>query len=214
MTNDSVTHIAMLLDRSGSMQSIKKSTEVGFDAFIAEQRQQPGTCTVTLAQFDDVYDEVYTDRPIADVPTLELQPRGSTALLDSMARLIHSTGERLAALPEDDRPGTVIVGIMTDGHENASVEYTHAAIRALVEQQERDYQWEFLYLGANQDAIEVGAQVGIRAERAMTFAGEHTADAYHHLAGAVSELRAAPAAQRSKIAFSDQAREDSAGRRS
>ena len=169
MTDPTYTHIAFLLDRSGSMQTIKTDTEGGFDAFIAEQRHQPGRCTVTLAQFDTDYEEVYADRPIEQVPPLSLAPRGRTALLDSIAHLVHSTGARLSGLPEDQRPGTVIIGIMTDGYENASREYTHPAIKSLIEQQEQQYQWTFMYLGANQDAIEVGASIGIHRDRSLTY---------------------------------------------
>lgn len=169
MTDPTRTHIAFLLDRSGSMQSIKTDTEGGFDAFIAEQRTQPGECTVTLAQFDDKYEVVYESLAIKEVPPLRLNPRGMTALLDSIARLVNDTGARLAALPEHERPGTVIVGIMTDGLENASREWTHAAVKALIEQQESVYDWTFSYLGANQDAIEVGASIGISRDRSLTY---------------------------------------------
>ena len=100
MTRSDLTHIYFLLDRSGSMQSIRDDTEGGFDAFIAEQRSQPGDCRVTLAQFDDQYEEVYQDVPVADVPPLSLSPRGSTALLDSIGRLLGEAGTRLAALPD------------------------------------------------------------------------------------------------------------------
>ena len=80
MTNPNLTHLYFLLDRSGSMQSIVEDTVGGFDAFIAEQRKTPGQCRVTLAQFDDAYEEVYANRPIAEVPPLAMQPRGTTAL--------------------------------------------------------------------------------------------------------------------------------------
>ena len=158
MTDQNLTHLYFLLDRSGSMASIRSETEAGFNAFIAEQRTAPGRCLVTLAQFDDHYEEVYAARPVTEVPPLHLIPRGTTALLDSIGRLVTTAGERLAALPEEARPGTVIVGIMTDGHENASQEWGFGAIRALIEQQTKVYSWEFLYMGADQDAIEVGAQ--------------------------------------------------------
>ena len=85
MTDANYTHLAFLLDRSGSMESIKTATEAGFDAFIADQRRQPGRCTVTLAQFDRQYDVVHESVDIADVAPLQLDPRGQTALLDSIA---------------------------------------------------------------------------------------------------------------------------------
>ena len=169
MTNTDLTHLYFLLDRSGSMQTIKDDTEGGFNAFIEEQRRQPGECRVTLAQFDTEYEQVYADQPIADVPALRLQPRGTTALLDSIGRLVTTAGERLARLPEAERPGSVVVGIMTDGLENASREYTHAAVKALIERQTRDHGWQFLYMGADQDAIEVGASIGVDAAHAVTY---------------------------------------------
>jgi hypothetical protein len=169
MTDQTLTHLYFLLDRSGSMQSIKSDTEGGFAAFVEEQRQAPGRCRVTLAQFDDHYEEVYADRDVADVPALDLQPRSTTALLDAMGRLVTDAGRRLAALPEAERPGTVIVAVMTDGLENASREWTHPAVKALVEQQTVDYGWQFMYLGADQDAIEVGTSLGVSAEHSLTY---------------------------------------------
>jgi uncharacterized protein YegL len=169
MTDQNLSHIYFLLDRSGSMTSIRSETIAGFDAFIAEQRKVPGTCQVTLAQFDDHYDVVYVDRDVHDVPTLELTPRGSTALLDALGRLIVTAGEKLDALPEDKRPGSVVVGVMTDGYENASHDWTHERIKALIEKQTKDYAWEFLYLGADQDAIEEGSKMGFAAAKSMSY---------------------------------------------
>ena len=108
------------------MQSIKSDIEGGFAAFVDEQRRASGEARATLAQFDDVYERVYADRPIADVPPLDLQPRNMTALHDAMGRLITDAGAELAALPESQRPGTVIVAIMTDGLETVS--YTHLTL--------------------------------------------------------------------------------------
>lgn len=191
MTRADLTHLYFLLDRSGSMQSIKTDTEGGFAAFVDEQRKAAGECRVTLAQFDNQYDVVYSDRPIADVPALDLQPRGSTALLDAMGRTITDAGNRLAALPEAERPGTVIVAVMTDGMENASQEWTHAAIKALVEQQTQQYGWQFLYMGADQDAIEVGVGLGVAAANSVTYSRGKAREAMAASAGKVSGLRAA-----------------------
>lgn len=194
MTDAQLTHLYFLLDRSGSMESIKADTEGGFDAFIREQRALPGACQVTLVQFDTDYELVYAARPIAQVPPLTLHPRGSTALLDAMGRLITETGERLAGMDEAQRPGTVVVGIMTDGEENASREWTHAAIKALVERQTRDYGWQFLYLGADQDAIEVGARLGVAAEQSITYGRGAVAPAMASLSANVGAYRSAKAA--------------------
>ena len=193
MTKPNLTHLYFLLDRSGSMQTIVDDTVGGFDAFIAEQRKGSGECRVTLAQFDDHYEEVYADRPIADVPALVLQPRGTTALLDSIARLVTDAGQRLAALPEDQRPGTVVVGIMTDGMENASREWAHPQVKQLIETQTRDYQWQFLYLGADQDAIEVGMSIGVGAGHAVTYGRGKVKQAMAATAANVTRYREARA---------------------
>ena len=194
MTRADLTHLYFLLDRSGSMQSIKSDIEGGFAAFIEEQRKAPGECRVTLAQFDDEYDVVYSARPLADVPPLDLKPRNMTALLDAMGRLITSAGAGLAALPEAERPGTVIVAIMTDGLENASHEWTHPAIRALVEQQTKDYEWQFMYLGADQDAVEVGKGLGVAAGASVTYSRGKSRAAMSMAGAKLRAYRAAKAA--------------------
>lgn len=208
MTRPDLTHVYFLLDRSGSMQSIKSDTEGGFAAFIEEQQQQPAQCLVTLAQFDDRYEVVYAGLPVAQVPPLALAPRGSTALLDSMARLINDAGAELARLPEGQRPGNVVVAIMTDGHENASHEWTRPAIKALVEQQTRDYDWQFLYLGADQDAIEVGEGLGVAREHAVTYARGNVRDVLAVTSAKLTGYRAARAggSKAAMEAFSDEQR--------
>lgn len=211
MTRSDLTHLYFLLDRSGSMQSIKADTEGGFAAFIDEQRSgQQGECRVTLAQFDNAYEVVYWDRPLAEVPALALLPRGGTALLDAMGRLITDAGARLAALPQEQRPGTVVVAVMTDGHENASKEWTHPAIKALVEQQTNAYRWQFLYMGADQDAIEVGASIGVSADYAVTYSRGKAGAAMAATSSKIAKLRTARAIDAAAVAagYSAAERED------
>jgi hypothetical protein len=198
MTDPRKALIAVLLDRSGSMESIKSDTEGGFNAFIAEQRKQPGEVNVTLAQFDTEYEVVYANKSVGDVPRLDLQPRGGTALYDSLGRLITDVGAALAATQEDDRPGKVIVVVMTDGHENSSTEWTHDAVSSVIRRQEGDYAWEFVFLGANMDAVAIGQQLGFAADRSMTYAttGAGVASAFAANSDLVSRLRAAPAGTR------------------
>lgn len=191
MTDQQFTHIAFLLDRSGSMQSIRTDTIGGFEAFIAEQRSQPGRCTVSLAQFDNEYDEVYSDVPVDKVPPLELVPRGSTALIDAIGRLVNATGARLAALPEDERPGSVIVGIMTDGLENASREFTRPQVKAMITEQTNAYGWQFMYMGANQDAVEVGTSLGVDPGLAVTYSAGAVDQALRTYGKKAAGLRAA-----------------------
>ena len=214
MTDANLTHLYFLLDRSGSMVSLREDTIGGFDTFIAEQRTAPGRCRVTLAQFDNEYDEVYADRDIATVPSLVLGPRGSTALLDALGRLVVTAGERLAALPEAQRPGSVVVGVMTDGYENASRDWTHDRIKALIEQQSHEYGWQFLYLGADQDAIEEGAKMGFASGKSMTYSRGKARDAIGHLSKNVGSYReavasgAAPMAAQALTDFSQEQRDD------
>ncbi|SIM04545.1 Uncharacterized protein encoded in toxicity protection region of plasmid R478, contains von Willebrand factor (vWF) domain [Mycobacteroides abscessus subsp. abscessus] len=191
MTNPDLTWILFLLDRSGSMGSIQEATQEGFNTFIAEQRKAPGRCAVTLAQFDSQYEVVYAQKPIDNVPPLTLVPRNSTALLDSMAKLIVESGLQLAELPEDERPGTVIVAIMTDGLENASREWTHPMIKELVQQQTEQYGWQFLYMGANQDAIEEGAKLGVSGDYSLDFAGANVGKAMTVTSQNVTSYRSA-----------------------
>jgi hypothetical protein len=214
MTDSQRTLIAVLLDRSGSMESIKSDTEGGFNALIDEQRQQPGQARVTLAQFDTDYEVVYANRPIGDVARLQLQPRGMTALYDSVGRLITDVGAELAAMPEPDRPGKVVVVVMTDGHENSSREWTHDAVSKAIKRQESEYSWDFVFLGANMDAVAVGQQLGFAADRSATYAatGEGVQRAYEMTSRQVSRLRAAPAGVRAE-GFSDAEREAAQGGR-
>jgi len=169
MTDATKTLIAALLDRSGSMKSCQLATETGFDELIAKQRSEPGDAEVTLSMFDDVYENVYANLPIADVGPLSLLPRNTTAMLDAIGRFITEIGEDLAGLDESDRPGTVICLIMTDGHENASKEWSWDTVNALITQQREQYNWKFIFLGANINAVDVGSRIGVPMASAMTY---------------------------------------------
>jgi uncharacterized protein YegL len=155
------TEIVCIVDRSGSMASIKTDAEGGFDSFIVEQKKVKGTASVTLVLFDDKYEVAYQDKDLKNVPLLNLVPRGNTALLDAIGRTINEVGSRLASTAEKDRPGKVMVCIVTDGQENASKEFTKTKIKEMIDHQRSKYSWEFSYLGANQDAFAEANQIGI-----------------------------------------------------
>lgn len=169
MTDPSKTLIAALLDHSGSMNTSVQATEDGWRELISGQRANPGQCQVTLAQFDNAYEVLYPPTDIAAVPEFTLVPRGSTALLDAAGRFITEVGEQLSVLPEEQRPGQVICLIMTDGMENASRQWTWEAVKRLITQQREVYGWEFIFLGADIDAIEVATRMGVSREYAMNF---------------------------------------------
>jgi hypothetical protein len=214
MTDPQRTLIAVLLDRSGSMETVKSDTEGGFNAFIDSQRGEPGEAVVTLAQFDTEYDVVYANKSIAVVPRLELQPRGGTALYDSLGRLITDVGAELAALPEQARPGNVIVVVFTDGHENSSREWTHEAITAAIKRQETEFAWDFLFLGANMDAVAVGTALGFSSDKSMTWSSEDggAVSAMASTSAYVSRKRAAPAGA-AVAGFSEDDRREASGRK-
>jgi len=170
--NTQLTELAFVLDRSGSMSSLADAAIEGFNDFLREQQSAPGLARLTLALFDDEYLVPARSLPLAEVLPLDHEsyvPRNSTALLDAIGRTVDELGARLAAMPERERPGKVIVAILTDGLENASVRYTWRDIAAKIRLQRDAYQWEFLFLGANQDAIATAAQIHIAAENAATF---------------------------------------------
>ena len=171
MTDPTKTLIAALLDHSGSMSASKLATEDGWRELIEEQRANPGHCQVTLAQFDSDYEVLYPPTDIAAVPEFTVEPAGMTALLDAVGRFITEVGQQLSALPEGERPGQVICLIMTDGMENASRQWDWDEVQRLITQQQEVYGWEFIFLGANIDAVQVGERMGVKAQFAMTYTG-------------------------------------------
>lgn len=176
MTDSAYTAICLLIDRSGSMQSIKDATEEAINGFVHEQAAGAGRRTIRIATFDTGAPElVCLSTPAADVSPFALAPRGSTALLDAMGTTITAFGAELAALPEDERPGQVVFAVMTDGLENASTDYTWPQIKEMVEHQENVYGWNVVYLGANQDAIKVGGQLGVRPGSTLTYSADDQA---------------------------------------
>ena len=164
--NPHLTEIAYILDRSGSMQPMQEPAVAAFNDFIKSQLDVPGDARLTLIQFDDAYEVPVSAKPIQDVPQLTAAtytPRGSTALLDAIGRTIKETDRRISALPEDDKPGKVILAIFTDGEENASQEYTIKHISDLIRLYRDQKGWEFLFLAANQDAIASGSAMHMDA---------------------------------------------------
>ena len=156
------TDITFLLDRSGSMAS--KVTDVigGWKAFVEKQKTEPGEAKVSLVQFDDQYETPFTAIPIENLsPIIVYSPRGWTALRDAIGRTINNVGERLRSLPASERPTKVVIIVMTDGEENASREFTQDQIKQMVKHQTDNYQWEFLFLGANIDSFAIGASYGV-----------------------------------------------------
>lgn len=167
------TDITFVLDRSGSMSYVADDTIGGFNRVLEDQKKTPGTATVTLNQFDDTFECVIDAKDIQSVEPLTdktFVPRGSTALLDAIGKSVEATGKRLDAMPEDQRPAKVIVVILTDGHENASRTWTTARVNELISRQRDTYNWEFVFLGADQDAIATASSYGINPQNAIHYA--------------------------------------------
>ena len=170
--NNTLTEIAFVLDRSGSMGSVAESAVAGFNEFLRDQQAAPGQARFTLVLFDDEFLVPADAVPVAEMVGLDAGtyvPRGSTALLDAIGRTVDNLGKRLATTPEADRPAHVIVAILTDGYENASTDYTARDVAKRIRHQREKYGWQFLFLGANQDAIASAAKLNIAAQDAATF---------------------------------------------
>ena len=205
--NNNFTDITVVIDRSGSMESCRSDAEGGLNAFIRAQAEQSGDVLLTLVQFDTEYEFVHRGVPIKDVPPYHLEPRGRTALYDALGRAINETGCRLAAMPEADRPGLVLVAIVTDGEENSSREFNGQQIRAMIERQTTVYSWQFTYLGANQDAFRAAGAIGIDAGSILNYNPTASDAAFRSLSAKASRMRSmAAAGMRAESAYTDDER--------
>lgn len=187
MTKENFTSINVIIDQSGSMGHLATDTIGSFNTFVTEQKAVPGEASFTLCTFNDDYRLVHDFVKLASVPDLDskvYRPNGSTALLDAVGNTINSVGAKLAAMPEDERPSKVIFLIITDGHENASRTFTKDQIKGMIEHQRNTYNWEFVFMGANIDAIGEGTSLGISGSNSMNY--DATKGGTHKLYSAVS----------------------------
>lgn len=193
MTRAGYDHIEVLIDRSGSMVKIVTDMEGGLATFIRDQRALPGrTATIAVRQFDDQYETVLQPIDIKDVALpIRISPRGSTALLDAMGKAIVECGQWLMAKAEDDRPERVYFVVITDGLENASKEWNRESVMNLVTEQTDRYNWTFAYLGANQDALAVGAEIGFQQDSSLNYQASPAgvANAYAGLSRSIATSR-------------------------
>lgn len=170
--NQNVTEIVFLLDRSGSMSGLEADTIGGFNSMLEKQKQETGEAILSAVLFDHECQVVYDRVDIRKAePMTEKQyyTRGSTALLDALGGAIRHIAAAHRYAREEDRPGKTIFVITTDGMENASRHWTYREVRKLVEHEKEKYGWEFLFLGANMDAISAAGRMGIGADRAVRY---------------------------------------------
>jgi len=160
------THISVIIDKSGSMANTQTDTIGGFNTFLKEQQDIEGTGTLTLIQFDDRYEVHENMSPLSGAVSLNKKtyaPRGSTALLDAIGKTINLTEGNLKEMKKKDYPEKVIFLIITDGEENASREFKKSNISEMIKRHEEEDEWDFVFIGANMDAIAEGGSMGLRA---------------------------------------------------
>ena len=170
-----LTEIVFILDRSGSMSGLEKDTIGGFNSTIERQKREEGEAIVSTVLFDDdtevLHDRVSLEK-IAPLTEKEYYARGSTALLDAIGGAIHHIGNVHKYAREEDRPEKTIFVITTDGYENASRKYSSDRVKQMVERKKQKYGWEFIFLGANIDAVDTARNFGIDEERAANFVND------------------------------------------
>lgn len=174
---ENLTEMVFVLDRSGSMSGLAADTIGGFNELIEKQKKIEGDAYVTTVLFDHEYEVLHDHVALEEVAPLtdkEYFARGSTALLDAVGRTIDAVGARLAATAEEERPEHVVFVITTDGMENSSREYTAQRVRGMIEHQQQKYSWQFVFLGANMDAVSEARNLGISAKYAADFTPSHS----------------------------------------
>jgi hypothetical protein len=190
------THITVILDRSGSMESIRDDIIGGFNSFVRDQRKQPGTATLTLVQLDPQapYETVHRFEPVQSVETLTREtyvPRASTPLLDALGRGINDLERTIADMGNEERPSKVVMVIITDGQENSSREFNRGQVVKMIKDRSEKDDWQFVFLSADLAAIGDAMSYGIQGDSALLFEKNHggTAAAYASLTAQISDYR-------------------------
>ena len=191
-----LTEIVFILDRSGSMSGLESDTVGGFNAMIAKQKKEPGEALISTVLFDDESVVIHDRVPVQNIAPMterDYYVRGCTALLDAIGGAIHHIGNVHRYARREDVPEHTLFVITTDGMENASRRYSADKVKAMIERQKSKYGWEFLFLGANIDAVETAQHFGIGADRAVSFMSDHigTALNYDVVCEAVRTVRCA-----------------------
>lgn len=192
--NKNLTEIVFILDRSGSMSGLESDTIGGFNAMIEKQKKAPGEALVSTILFDNVSEVIHDRVNIRDIKPMtdsEYCVRGCTALLDAIGGAIHHIGNVHKYARTEDVPEHTLFVITTDGMENASRRYDSERVKQMIERQKARHGWEFLFLGANIDAVETAGRFGIGADRAVNYHADRTGTQlnYEVLSEAVSAVR-------------------------
>ena len=167
-----LTEIVFILDRSGSMGGLERDTIGGYNSMLERQKKEEGEAVLSTVLFDDKIEVLHDRKNLYDVKPItnsDYYVRGCTALLDAVGGTIHHIGNVHKNMPADHRPEKTLFIITTDGMENASKEYTYSKVKKLVEEKKKKYHWEFVFLGANIDAVEVAGRFGVAKNRAVRY---------------------------------------------
>ncbi len=170
--NENLTEIVFIIDRSGSMSGLESDTIGGFNSMLRKQKKEKGNALVSTVLFDDVCEVLHDRVNISDVKEItedEYFVRGCTALLDAVGGAIHHIGNVHKYIREEDRPAKTLFIITTDGMENSSRKYSYEKVKQMISRAQEKNKWEFLFLGANIDAVEVAGRMGISKERATNY---------------------------------------------
>ena len=210
-TKPARTQLVFIIDRSGSMSGLEKDTVGGFNSVLSQNREVPGECLVTTILFSTDFTVLHDAVPLEQVKDMTLRdyrPGGCTALLDAM-------GSAITRMLWQEEPGNVQFIIITDGEENSSREYRLSQIREMVTRLQTQRGWDFLFLGANMDAISAAGSLGIRANRAVTSHADvrGTAVQYEAVSEATVAFRCCPSAAVEDESWKQSVEEDSARRR-
>ena len=192
-----LTELVFILDRSGSMAGLEADTIGGFNSLIQKQKQEDGKAIVSTVLFDSQCEVLHDQVPLEKIPVMtenDYYVRGCTALLDAVGGAIHHIGNVHKYAREEDRPDKTLFIITTDGMENSSKEYSYDKVKHMIERQKSRYGWEFIFLGANIDAVSEAKRFGIDAPYAANYHADSkgTALNYEVLSEAICELRACP----------------------
>lgn len=205
------THITFIVDRSGSMSHLREDTIGSINSFIEDQKKEPNKATFSLIQFGTDYEFIHKNKDLKDVSliTNEYKINGLTALLDAIGRGIDETGQYLESLSEEDRPNKVIFAILTDGLENSSKEYNSKQIKDKIEVQQKNYNWAFMFLGAEEDSIIQAESFGIGKDMSAVYKPtiDGTKFAMNAISAKVSTYRSLDNADHRSVAWTDQERE-------
>jgi len=204
MSKTNLTELVFILDRSGSMSGLENDTIGGFNSMLTKQQKEPGECRITTVLFDHHY-EILHDRidikAVSNMTEKEYYIRGCTALLDAIGKTINKIGSVQKNTAKEYRADRVLFVITTDGMENSSREFTYEKIKSKVEHQKSKYHWEFIFLGANIDAMDVASRVGIARDRTQNFHNDSEGIAlnYDVVGDAIVKFRAAPSCASAKL---------------